>query len=243
MEFTDVIRDRYSCKSYDGRKVEPEKLEGVAAGTTISVNGNTLIINGQTITATAASASGNTSYSFSSWSIPSATITGDTAITANFEKSVASDFPWWILAAIAALAALLIILLFLFRGKGKSVVLSTSDSSYSSVSSRSFDGKTLQFLELAVGEEMAPVYSYVRNKDSFNRYDYLFYAKNLPAGLFIDENGTLRGTLSEPKNVGYVGTFYIVAVKKPDSGDSSENKNIEDQKSVCSTEFKFVVKA
>ena len=29
MEFTDVIRDRYSCKSYDGRKVEPEKLERI----------------------------------------------------------------------------------------------------------------------------------------------------------------------------------------------------------------------
>ena len=29
MEFSDVIRDRYSCKSYDGRKVEPEKLERI----------------------------------------------------------------------------------------------------------------------------------------------------------------------------------------------------------------------
>ena len=29
MEFTDVVRDRYSCKSYDGRKVEPEKLERI----------------------------------------------------------------------------------------------------------------------------------------------------------------------------------------------------------------------
>ena len=29
MEFTDVVRDRYSCKSYDGRKVEPEKLEKI----------------------------------------------------------------------------------------------------------------------------------------------------------------------------------------------------------------------
>ena len=29
MEFTDVVRDRYSCKSYDGRKVESEKLERI----------------------------------------------------------------------------------------------------------------------------------------------------------------------------------------------------------------------
>ena len=29
MDFADVVRDRYSCKSYDGRKVEPEKLEKI----------------------------------------------------------------------------------------------------------------------------------------------------------------------------------------------------------------------
>ena len=29
MEFTDVVRDRFSCKSYDGRKVEQDKLEKI----------------------------------------------------------------------------------------------------------------------------------------------------------------------------------------------------------------------
>ncbi len=29
MEFSEVIKNRYSCKSYDGRKVEPEKLERI----------------------------------------------------------------------------------------------------------------------------------------------------------------------------------------------------------------------
>ena len=29
MDFKDVVRDRYSCKSYDGRKVEPQKLEAI----------------------------------------------------------------------------------------------------------------------------------------------------------------------------------------------------------------------
>lgn len=29
MEFTDVIRDRYSCKNFDGRKVEEEKLNEI----------------------------------------------------------------------------------------------------------------------------------------------------------------------------------------------------------------------
>ena len=29
MDFKDVIRDRYSCKSYDGRKVEQEKLDAI----------------------------------------------------------------------------------------------------------------------------------------------------------------------------------------------------------------------
>ena len=29
MDFKDVVRDRYSCKSYDGRKVEQEKLDAI----------------------------------------------------------------------------------------------------------------------------------------------------------------------------------------------------------------------
>lgn len=29
MEFTDVVRERFSCKSYDGRKVEQDKLERI----------------------------------------------------------------------------------------------------------------------------------------------------------------------------------------------------------------------
>ena len=29
MDFKDVVRNRYSCKSYDGRKVEPEKLDAI----------------------------------------------------------------------------------------------------------------------------------------------------------------------------------------------------------------------
>lgn len=29
MEFSEVVKNRYSCKSYDGRKVEPEKLEKI----------------------------------------------------------------------------------------------------------------------------------------------------------------------------------------------------------------------
>ena len=29
MDFKDVVKNRYSCKSYDGRKVEPEKLEAI----------------------------------------------------------------------------------------------------------------------------------------------------------------------------------------------------------------------
>ncbi len=31
MEFFDVIRNRYSCKKYDSRPVEPEKLEAILA--------------------------------------------------------------------------------------------------------------------------------------------------------------------------------------------------------------------
>ena len=29
MDFKDVVKNRYSCKSYDGRKVEPQKLEAI----------------------------------------------------------------------------------------------------------------------------------------------------------------------------------------------------------------------
>ena len=29
MDFKDVVKNRYSCKSYDGRKVEPEKLAAI----------------------------------------------------------------------------------------------------------------------------------------------------------------------------------------------------------------------
>ncbi len=29
MDFKDVVRDRYSCKSYDGRKVDQEKLDAI----------------------------------------------------------------------------------------------------------------------------------------------------------------------------------------------------------------------
>ena len=29
MDFKDVVRDRYSCKSYDGRRVEQEKLDAI----------------------------------------------------------------------------------------------------------------------------------------------------------------------------------------------------------------------
>ena len=32
MEFKEVIRNRYSCKKYSERQVEPEKLEEIAAG-------------------------------------------------------------------------------------------------------------------------------------------------------------------------------------------------------------------
>ena len=29
MEFTEVIRDRYSCKKYDGRQITKEQLEAI----------------------------------------------------------------------------------------------------------------------------------------------------------------------------------------------------------------------
>ncbi len=226
-------------------KVSPTEITGVEEGTKIVVDGNTLTIGSTVVTASAAESSGSTSYSFSGWSIASGTITGDTGITANFEKSTASsDFPWWILAAIGAAAAALLILFLLFRGKGKNVVLSSSDSSYSAVSSKDFDGKTMQFVELAVGTEMSPVYSFVRSKDSYIRHDYMFYGKDLPEGIVVREDGTICGTLAGPKNVGDVGTFYVVAVKRPDSDDQdSKDKDPEEQKPVCSTEFKYVVKS
>jgi len=224
--------------------VDPTSITGVSEGTTITVDGNTLKIGDTVVKASAAESSGGVSYSFSGWSIASGVVSGDTGITANFEKTTASsDFPWWILAAVAGALALLLILFFLFRGKGKNVVLSSSDSSYSAVSSKDFEGKTIQFIEVFNGSEMTPVYSFVRDKDSYVRHDYQFYGKDLPEGIVVDESGRISGSLTAAKNIGEVLTFYIVAVKRNDSeGSESESKDVTEQKTVCSTEFKLVVK-
>ena len=60
----------------------------VPYGSTISVSGNKVTINGTTTTATAASQTAQYTYAFSSWSGTSGTITGNRTITANFTRTV-----------------------------------------------------------------------------------------------------------------------------------------------------------
>ncbi len=220
--------------------VDPTLIEGVVDGTRVSSIGNTLTIGDATVKATPASG-----YKFVGWSMSSGTITGNTAITANFEKSDAG-IPWWayLAAAAAAIMALLLVLLFLFRGK-KSIVLSSNDSSYSAVSSKDFDGTTLQFIETSAGKEIMPVYAYLHRKDAYNRHDYLFHSPDLPQGLVISEEGALTGALTEEIAPGEARPFHIVAVKKPDENENEngeQNKDVTQMKAVCTSEFRIVVK-
>ena len=67
--------------------VSPTSVANVPYGTTITVNSNTLTINGTTVTATA-----NSNYSFDKWSVSSgATVTSAMTITASFKSSGGSS--------------------------------------------------------------------------------------------------------------------------------------------------------
>jgi len=85
-------------------------ISSVPYGATVSVSSNTITINGTRITATAASATSQYSYAFSSWSVSNGTtITGNKSITATFTRSL----------------------------KNYTVTISTNNSSYGSVSQSS----------------------------------------------------------------------------------------------------------
>ena len=66
--------------------VSASSVAKVPYGTVITTSGNSVTINGTTVTATAESATEDYSYVFSGWDIDSATVEGNMSITANFAK-------------------------------------------------------------------------------------------------------------------------------------------------------------
>jgi len=61
-------------------------VSGVPYGTQITTSGNTINVNGTTVTATPATTTAQYSYSFTGWTNGTATVTGNTTVTANFSR-------------------------------------------------------------------------------------------------------------------------------------------------------------
>ena len=76
-----------ACNNADYGSVSQGSITSVPYGTSISTSSNVLTVGSTTVTATPASATAQYNYAFSSWTGGSGTVTSNTTITANFERS------------------------------------------------------------------------------------------------------------------------------------------------------------
>jgi len=66
--------------------VNKTTVSGVPYGTQITTSGNTINVNGTTVTATPATTTAQYSYSFTGWTNGTSIVTGNTTVTANFSR-------------------------------------------------------------------------------------------------------------------------------------------------------------
>lgn len=93
-EFVRTVTVYIVSNNTDYGTVSVSTLNNIPYGATIAVNENTIMVNGQSVTASANTATAQYTYTFANWATD-ATVRNDTVITANFSRSVNSYTVTW----------------------------------------------------------------------------------------------------------------------------------------------------